>query len=229
MGTAERKEREKEKRRNDIIDAAEKVFFSRGIEAATMDDIAEAAELSKGTLYLYFRNKLELLLAVHHRGLSMLSALSAELLSRPISGVEMIRAFSDTFEKFSEQNIDYYHFFIYMESIDASNFEPLIDGWACQSCDQKGNEILTYLIRAFQIGIQDGSIKSKFDPSMLAVQFMGASRGLIQLSHFHKTGHLVASSLDNIKFDARDLIRDFTNLMIEAIQTEKTDHKSINV
>jgi TetR/AcrR family transcriptional regulator len=221
MGTSERKEREKEKRRNDIVDAAEKVFFSKGIEAATMDDIAEMAELSKGTLYLYFRNKLELLLAVHHRGMIILSGLIAELLARPISGLEMIRAFSNTLEDFSEKNTDYYHFFIYMESIDASNFEPIMDGWACKACDQKGNEIITYFIRAFQIGIQDGSIKSKFEPAMLAVQFLGAYRGLIQLSHFHKTGHFAASSLDHVKFDARDLIRDFTNLMIEAIQTEK--------
>ena len=40
MGIAERKEREKEQRRNNIIDAAESVFFSKGIENATMDEIA---------------------------------------------------------------------------------------------------------------------------------------------------------------------------------------------
>ncbi|MCK5408322.1 MAG: helix-turn-helix transcriptional regulator, partial [Candidatus Krumholzibacteria bacterium] len=60
MGIAERREREKEQRRIDIIDAAERVFFSKGWQAATMDDVAEAVELSKATLYLYFKNKEEL-------------------------------------------------------------------------------------------------------------------------------------------------------------------------
>ena len=52
MGIAERREREREQRRNTILDAAETVFFSKGINLATMDEVAEEAELSKGTLYL---------------------------------------------------------------------------------------------------------------------------------------------------------------------------------
>jgi TetR/AcrR family transcriptional regulator len=57
MGTAERKQREKELRRKQILEAAEKVFMNKGFEDATMDEIAEACELSKGTLYLYFQSK----------------------------------------------------------------------------------------------------------------------------------------------------------------------------
>ena len=49
MGVAERKEREKEQRRKGILDAAEKVFFKHGVENATMDNVAEEAELSKAT------------------------------------------------------------------------------------------------------------------------------------------------------------------------------------
>ena len=60
MGIAERKEREKQLRREEIVLAAEKIFFSKGFDPSTMDDIAEEAELSKGTLYLYFKNKEEL-------------------------------------------------------------------------------------------------------------------------------------------------------------------------
>ena len=69
MGITERREREKEQRHNDIIDAAEKVFFSRGLEHATMDNVAVEAELSKGTLYLYFKSKEELYLAILLRSL----------------------------------------------------------------------------------------------------------------------------------------------------------------
>ncbi len=64
MGITERKEREKQRRKEDIINSAEGVFFSKGFESATMDDIAEKVELSKGTLYLYFKSKEDLHLAV---------------------------------------------------------------------------------------------------------------------------------------------------------------------
>ncbi|MFH1980695.1 MAG: TetR/AcrR family transcriptional regulator [Pseudomonadota bacterium] len=60
MGIQERKEREKERRRQQIIVAAKRVFSEKGFNKATMEDIAHEAELSPGTLYLYFKNKEEL-------------------------------------------------------------------------------------------------------------------------------------------------------------------------
>ncbi|MCG6906138.1 MAG: TetR/AcrR family transcriptional regulator; helix-turn-helix transcriptional regulator [Desulfobacteraceae bacterium] len=60
MGIQERKERERERRRQQIIVAAKRVFSEKGFSRATMEDIAKAAELSPGTLYLYFKNKDEL-------------------------------------------------------------------------------------------------------------------------------------------------------------------------
>jgi AcrR family transcriptional regulator len=60
MGIQERKEREKERRRQQIVVAAKRVFSDKGFNKATMEDIAKEAELSPGTLYLYFKNKEEL-------------------------------------------------------------------------------------------------------------------------------------------------------------------------
>jgi AcrR family transcriptional regulator len=60
MGIQERKEREKERRRQQIMVAAKRVFVEKGFSGATMEDIAKEAELSAGTLYLYFKNKNEL-------------------------------------------------------------------------------------------------------------------------------------------------------------------------
>jgi len=76
MGIAERKERERLQRREEIVQAAEKVFFSRGFALATMDDIAEEAELSKGTLYLYFKCKEDLHMAVAHNSIRLLKSLT---------------------------------------------------------------------------------------------------------------------------------------------------------
>lgn len=60
MGIRERKERERERRRQQIIVAAKRIFSEKGFNKATMEDIAREAELSPGTLYLYFKNKDEL-------------------------------------------------------------------------------------------------------------------------------------------------------------------------
>jgi AcrR family transcriptional regulator len=60
MGIQERKKRERERRRQQIIVAAKRVFSEKGFSKTTMEDIAREAELSPGTLYLYFKNKDEL-------------------------------------------------------------------------------------------------------------------------------------------------------------------------
>ena len=54
MAIQERKRREKERRRQQIMVAAKKVFLNKGIGKATMEDIAREAEISPGTIYLYF-------------------------------------------------------------------------------------------------------------------------------------------------------------------------------
>lgn len=60
MGIQERKERERDRRRQQIMIAATRVFSEKDFNKATMEDIAKEAEVSPGTLYLYFKNKDEL-------------------------------------------------------------------------------------------------------------------------------------------------------------------------
>jgi AcrR family transcriptional regulator len=60
MGIQERKQRERERRRQQIMVAAKRVFIKKGYGRATMESIAKEAELSAGTIYLYFKNKSEL-------------------------------------------------------------------------------------------------------------------------------------------------------------------------
>ena len=54
-------------RKQQILDAAIKVFSRSGFEKARMDDIAEESGLSKGTLYWYFKNKDEIISNVLER------------------------------------------------------------------------------------------------------------------------------------------------------------------
>jgi AcrR family transcriptional regulator len=55
-----RKEREKKQRAQSILDAATKVFLSKGYSRTTMDDIALEAEITKPTIYQYFETKEQL-------------------------------------------------------------------------------------------------------------------------------------------------------------------------
>jgi TetR/AcrR family transcriptional regulator, repressor of fatR-cypB operon len=56
-----RREREKAAHRKEIMDAAVRVFARRGISSATLDEVAQEAEFSKGAIYLYFTSKEDLL------------------------------------------------------------------------------------------------------------------------------------------------------------------------
>jgi AcrR family transcriptional regulator len=64
MGIKERKTKERAARKQDILSAAEKIFIQKGYQRTTLEEIALLCELSKGTLYLYFKNKEQLFLAV---------------------------------------------------------------------------------------------------------------------------------------------------------------------
>jgi AcrR family transcriptional regulator len=59
MGIVERRQREREQREIDILEAARTVFAEKGFKRATVNDIAREAQFSPGTLYLYFKNKEE--------------------------------------------------------------------------------------------------------------------------------------------------------------------------
>ena len=59
--TLSRREREKAAHRQEILEAAMNVFARKGFAAATIDEIAQEAEFSKGAVYLYFSSKEELL------------------------------------------------------------------------------------------------------------------------------------------------------------------------
>lgn len=60
MGIAERKQREKEARIEQIVQSAIVLFRKKGFNNTSMTEIADHAELSKGTLYIYFKSKEEL-------------------------------------------------------------------------------------------------------------------------------------------------------------------------
>lgn len=65
-------------RRQEIVEAAVKLFSRRGFEATRAEDIAQAAKIAKGTLYLYFRSKEAIYSAVIAHAVHQLQALASE-------------------------------------------------------------------------------------------------------------------------------------------------------
>jgi TetR/AcrR family transcriptional regulator len=188
MGIAERREREKQQRQSDILDAAEKIIFSKGLESATMDDVASEAELSKGTLYLYFKNKEELYLGITLRGIQALSDLFQNVLKKKMNGFQRTIALGKAFHEFAEKYPDYFNALSYYE------LKELAYGDECPmatDCSNSGQDALDYLIQAIEEGIQDGSIKPELDPKRVAVLLWGMSSGIIQLEKV-KGAHLQA-------------------------------------
>ncbi len=57
MGISERREREKNERRRAILECAKELILQNGVERLSMEDVAQRAELSKATIYLYFSGK----------------------------------------------------------------------------------------------------------------------------------------------------------------------------
>jgi AcrR family transcriptional regulator len=178
MGVAERKEREKVQRRNTIIDAAEKVFFKRGIESASMEEVAQEAELSKGTLYLYFKSKDELYRAIILRGFIILKRQLKEAAHNNETGFQNVKAISEAYIKFSYDYGGYFDAILHYQNdlFNSRKREPSqvlsLEG---------GNAVIGVLIHAIQKGKADGSIAKDVQEVETAFVLWSQITGLLQV------------------------------------------------
>ncbi|MDE3153561.1 MAG: TetR/AcrR family transcriptional regulator [Acidobacteriota bacterium] len=95
----------------EILTAARGVFARKGFQAATMDDIAGAAGVGKGTLYLYYRSKRDIYLASLEHGLRALSALTAAEVAAAARIEDKIRAFVLTKVRYFDEQRDFYRIY----------------------------------------------------------------------------------------------------------------------
>lgn len=178
MGIAERKEREKLQRKQEIITAAEKIFFSKGFINATMDDIASQAELSKGTIYLYFKNKEELFSVFVHQAISKLYDLFVEYSSKQNSGILKVKAIGEAYIKFYFDYPNYYQAIMYDESQVTHEFTLSNLDDEVTAIKMATNQ---FFIDTIQEGINDGSINKNLDPLKTSLILWGETLGVLQL------------------------------------------------
>jgi AcrR family transcriptional regulator len=105
MGIAERKEREKTGRKSLIMDRAKELILERGAEKVSMMDIAERAELSKATLYLYFHSKEELFREICNASGKQFMAAFRSRLAADQRGLDVLKQFWNAYlDMFSESD-----------------------------------------------------------------------------------------------------------------------------
>ncbi len=72
MGLKERREREREERKRQILNAARSLLFEEGLQGTSINKIAKSAELGVGTIYSYFASKEEIFAVLQEEGIELL-------------------------------------------------------------------------------------------------------------------------------------------------------------
>lgn len=175
-----RRRREKELRREAILDAAERVLEARG-RAATMDEVAEEAQFSKGLLYKYFQNKDDLLAAVSLRAHLLLRSMFAEAVGSG-TGRQQISAIGHAYIAFAREHP------LYFEALVTQATAPETDDPDSYSaaCERAADEVLQIVHDVISRGVQDGSIRPDLDPRETAFLLWGALHGLVTMATFKK-------------------------------------------
>jgi AcrR family transcriptional regulator len=211
MGTTERREREKEQRRGSILKAARQVFFEKGLQAASMDEIAETAELSKGTLYLYFRSKEDLYVSLLEEGLAILRRMFEEVEARPLPADEALRQIGFTYYQFFKQYPDYFNILVFA---DARVLHSQLSEEILQCSEQCAMGCLQVVARVFARGVKEGFFRKDLQPIEVATLLWGTSNGMIGLIA-SKAEHF----MHDFKIDLEALMAKSWELTLNSLRT----------
>ncbi|MBI4620817.1 MAG: TetR/AcrR family transcriptional regulator [Desulfobacterales bacterium] len=112
MQRKSRKEREYQARRSDILDAAERLFASKGFHNTTMAEIAQESEFAIGTLYQFFKNKEDLYYTMVIEKLGLLYSSIGNNVSRFRDSLKKVEGLIKTQLSFFQDNRDFFAIFI---------------------------------------------------------------------------------------------------------------------
>lgn len=196
MSVISRRQREKEQRREDIIIAAEKLFFKRGYDNVSMNDIAKEVELSKATLYLYFDNKEALFFLIVMRGVKILNKMVKDSVDGEDKGIDKLACFRRAYIDFVKEYQDYFKIYAYFHSgrfdlesivnnaylrefakgrqysmVSTTEFllpEPTFSEYAVDILNLD-KEIFDVCCDSINKGIEDGTVQSDVNPVQITV------------------------------------------------------------
>jgi AcrR family transcriptional regulator len=207
---AQRRVREKEARRRSILDAAAAVFLEWGIHASTMDQVAERAELSKGALYLYFRSKQEIGLALLVEASRRLNAELKQVHAPDAPPFEQLQRLIEAYYDFSVRRPDYFRLLFVVEH---EPYRGRIDETVRAEWTALGKEALELLAGVIEHGIKAGAIR-RCDPWTTAVSLWASVTGVMVLPaqevRWDFLGHL----------DVEELVRSTLQTFWEGLSAE---------
>ena len=210
MGILERKEREKLRRRQDILEAAKNSFAKRGFMNTTIEQIAQESELSTGTIYLYFSGKEELYVSLIVETYDILIKKLEETLKQDMAPDELLVSIAITYYDFCKTHSNHYKIlnFVINEHKNLNLSPELLD-----KIDDKFDIVFKMVTDVIQQGIKIGVFK-QIDSWDITSIFWGSLNGIIQTQ----------TSVDYFKgrtTDVESLIRKNLELMVLAIKAEE--------
>lgn len=176
MGTTERREREKQRRRDDILNTARTVFFEKNFRDTTIDDIARAAELSRGTIYLYFESKEEIYATVLEEGLDILYTLIMGAYRSEDDPLTNLLAGHDAFMRFHDEYTHHYNVLM----LDKMQIEDVLPPALKGRLNDKFTRMADWIAKILQEGIDQGFFRP-MPVQEVAVLQMGMIMGFAQM------------------------------------------------
>lgn len=178
-GGITRRESTRLRRRKEIIDVARTLFAENGLQATSMEQIALKADVSKGTLYLYFGSKDDLYVSAILEDFWTIEKRMLEILSADDDLFTKGRAMYLTFVDHCMRNTDYVRVAQYFLTDDARrNITPeLVDAVMEQT-----ERLLGHLAGMVRSGIDAGLIREDVDPVAFSVLAWRMTVGLLELA-----------------------------------------------
>jgi AcrR family transcriptional regulator len=179
MTTAQRRARERARRQQEILEAAREVFFEKGIHRATVDDVAAQAEVSKGTVYLYFQSKESILAHLLLEGLSiLLSELEAAYAPQePLSAEKHLRQLAEAYWQFAQTHP---HYFRLLMALDRGRFRERVSSEIYQDILAESTKGLELVANAIRQGAEENAFTTD-NPLLAAGVLWGALNGALTL------------------------------------------------
>ncbi|MEZ5287619.1 MAG: TetR/AcrR family transcriptional regulator [Vicinamibacterales bacterium] len=159
-------------RRRSFVEAARRVFGERGFEQATMDAIAEAAGVAKGTLYLYYPSKQAIHDATFAADMAAMEALITERVGQATTAREAIEAFVTVRTEYFQQHPDFFR--IYVAEI-AREVATGTSGRVCTAAVDRQTRSLQSVIEK---AVAAGDVRV-VDPEAVALAVFDMSKGLV--------------------------------------------------
>jgi AcrR family transcriptional regulator len=176
----ERREEEKERRRGEFLDAAESLYAKQGWEAITMVQVARTARLSRALVYIYFRDKDDLLFAVGERAMKLLHQRFTAALETPGTGRDKVDAIGRAYMGYA---LEFRHFFDFCSRFQGHQVSATPSPNE-QACHETADAVMDLVVQAIEAGVADGSISGALarSPRMLGFSLWAFTHGIVQIT-----------------------------------------------